>query len=254
MCPVVDVKYLKNKFKERKIEMKNYLLAGVMLLSLSTVFTAGHANAGFAPNVNLVETTPGSIFGVGVDNWSRVVGISGSAVNPNGNYNAGAFRVTDTATTADYLAFCFELAETLDFTPDTDYVVTQVPPVNATVGGLLNNLFTNWFGGVDSADEAAAFQVAIWEIVSDSASINVTTGTFILNSASAAVQSNVALYLGDLTGPGTDYELSYFRNDGAQDLILWEDNLSNNEVSAPATSILIALSLGGLVLVRRKLA
>jgi hypothetical protein len=225
--------------------VKNYIVATILVLGLSAVFTAGFANAGFASNVNLKQTESGSVFGT--PNWSQSVTISGST---SGTFAAGAFRVTDTLSMVNYLAFCFELSQNINL--ETNYSVNQTAP--SSVGGLLNNLFTNSFGDVTGADEAAGFQIAIWEIVTDLGAIDLTSGSFILNSTTAGALSKAGDYLADLGDNGSDYQLSYFRHPERQDLILWEDNLSTNEASAPATSILIALSLGGLALVRRKLA
>lgn len=221
------------------------MLASIMLVSLSTVFAAGSAQAAFASNVNLDETVENNVFGT--DDWKRTVTISGVE---NGNFYAGAFDVTDTVTGTGYMAFCFELDQNLSL--PTDYAVNQTAPSTA-VGGLLNNLFTNSFSEVVDATSAAAFQVAIWEIVYDSGNLGLSSGTF-MASAPSDVLMAAGDFLMDLAGTSSDYNLSFFRSDSSQDLILWEDNLSNNEASAPATSILIALSLGGLVLVRRKLA
>jgi hypothetical protein len=232
--------------------MKNHILAaGVVLLGLSAVFTAGSAKAAFDASVTLAQTETGSNFGT--PNWSESVAISGTV---NRTLPAGAFRVTDTSNNANYLAFCFELTQFIGL-PET-YNVTQTGP-SPTTSVLLDQLFTKSIGFVNDALTAASFQVAVWEIVADSLTgedVDLTSGDFILDAGTFndAVREQAEIFLGNLTGPGDDFDLYYFRNTTEQDLILWDDKLSNNEVSAPATSILVALSLGGLVLVRRKLA
>ena len=234
----------------RKKKMKNHILAaGIVLLSLSAVFTTGSAKAGFDSTVTLAQTFSGSNFGT--PNWSQNVNISGT-VNRTG-LPAGAFRVTDTFDSTNYLAFCFELTQFI--TLPALYNVNQTGP-NPTATGLLDKLFTNSVNLVTNALTAASFQVAIWEIVTDSTNVNLASGNFVLTTATSndAVRDQAQMFLDDLGGTGGGFDISYFRNSSFQDLILWDDELSNNEASAPATSILIALSLGGLVLVRRKLA
>lgn len=232
--------------------MKNHILAaGIVLLSLSAVFTVGSAKAGFDATVTLDQTEDGSNFGT--PNWSTNVDISGTV---NRRLPAGAFRVTDTSDNMDYLAFCIELTQFIDL--PALYNVNQTGP-SATASVLLDQLFTNSVDLVVDALSAASFQVAVWEIVTDSlgsADVDLSDGNFILDAGSfnASVRTTAQSYLDNLVGPGDGYELSFFRNSQFQDLVLWDDELSTNEASAPATSILIALSLGGLVLVRRKLA
>ena len=65
-------------------------------------------------------------------------------------------------------------------------------------------LADHYFSGPDTADSAAAHQVAIWEAVYDPDELDLTKGNFILNSASTAVRDGANTLLTSLGSADLD--------------------------------------------------
>ena len=159
------------------------------------------------------------------------------------NVAAGAFGVSDGG--SDWLAFCIDLFQTYNIPADFD-VVGAPGGEGSPFFQRLDKLYTSYFAGVDTSVEAAAFQIAIWEILYDG-SFNLVDGEFRLAGVGDAVLSQVKAYLAGLDQQsGGGYAFTFLKNDGYQDLVI------ASPVPLPAGALLLLGALGAMGVVRRK--
>ena len=152
---------------------------------------------------------------------------------------AGAFGINDG--TNDWLAFCVDLFESYALGSG---FMPEVNPVRPFMDRL-DKLYTTYFADVDTGTEAAAFQVAIWEIIYDS-DLNVGDGSFKLTST-GSVLTQVNTYLSGLDDKaGGGYAFTFLNKQGAQDLVI------ASPVPLPAGGLLLLGALGAMGVARRK--
>ena len=159
------------------------------------------------------------------------------------NVYAGGFHVS--SANESFNAWCIDLAENL-ILPFTYDVVTS--PFLDSTSDNLSKLFTGYIDEIDRGVEAAAFQVSIWELISDT-SIDLDAGEFQLLS-NQAVEDMANGYLAGLSVFDADYDMQYFTKAGTQDLVTG----TLSPVPLPATGLLLLVGLGGLALAKCKLA
>lgn len=155
---------------------------------------------------------------------------------------AGGFHVTDGTT--PIVAWCIDLAEHLDLSVAYDMVAS---PLSEGVTDMLGQLFDGYAAGIDTGDEAAAFQLAIWELISD--------GTFDLEAGSFRALSNQPVkdlaesYLAGLSAFDPDaWTLKFFAADGTQDFVTGMPS----PVPLPAAGWLLAGAVGALAFGRKR--
>jgi hypothetical protein len=170
------------------------------------------------------------------------------------NYATGAMSYVD-STGSSFLAYCIE--------PDVPFAITSkgfkaytASSFTGTQGTLLEALYSSSFHSVNSGNQQAAFQLAIWEIMGEtSGTLDITQGSFQLKttSGSNAVEALATNYLRAAQryqGPAL-YELTRLSNPTYQDLVVAS---TVTLVPEPET---YALFLGGLgvigLLARRRL-
>ncbi|MGB3245132.1 MAG: hypothetical protein WBB25_11395 [Sulfitobacter sp.] len=187
-----------------------------------------------ASTVNL-KSEGASVWGSGSNVWARNVSYKLNGASKS--HGAGLFRLEETATGKSVLAWCIDLLHVLTLPADHD---TEVASANAAQLGNIDKLFTSSYGEVDSADEAAGFQMALWEIMTDTGSadgLDLTKGGF-QTTGSATPYTLAADYLGRLGTAGTGgYKLTTYYNATSQNLV------SATPVPLPAAGLLL---LGGL--------
>ncbi len=165
------------------------------------------------------------------------------------NVRSGAFSVTDG--TNSFLAWCFDIFAFLD--NDVEYTVTDPadtmdPTITADRDSLLNRLFSSQFADVDTAEEGAAFQLAIWEIVNEdpNGTLGLGDGLFTASDNAGAI-SLANTYLMNLGG-AEDYDLTYYVSGTNQDLMAG----TLAPVPLPAGVLFLMGGLGALGLMRRR--
>ena len=172
-----------------------------------------------------------------------------SVTAPPATANAGAF--TGTWNGQPIIFFCFELTQYFQFgVPYSDYVASN--PSNAQFA-LLSRLFTEAFAHVlDSTDNSAAFQLAVWEILYDPSPTSLSTGTFHVTNdfghpGTVAAATNL---LNNLPAVGT-YSITWLQSPDHQDFVFGTNTLRE----APEPSLLFLASIGlaamGFVMRRR---
>jgi hypothetical protein len=194
--------------------MKRFTAAATIL----TFGLAGSAQAGF-----VMATFNGVSPGQGV---SFSTNGGGSFINTT----AGMFNWTQTGGDYDmpgsgaaFTTFCIEVTQYIS--PGGSYAYDVVPlvlapnsaPMGAGTAAMLSELFGRYYAGVDTADEAAAFQVAIWEVVND-ADLSVSAGSFRIGTAAAFVTSAQAM-LSTLDGTGPSVSLTAISGPTIQDQV-----------------------------------
>ncbi len=159
---------------------------------------------------------------------------------------AGMFRLQDASDGSEILAWCIDLLHFL--TLPSEY--TMADWLDPTVKDNIDRLFTSVYADVDSSDEAAGFQIALWEIVSDTdGGLDLAAGSFTAAGAGAHY-ALAADYLDGLDTAGTGgWNLTFLNSTGdSQDLV------TASQVPLPASIWLFGLALAGLNGVRRKAA
>ena len=116
-------------------------------------------------------------------------------------------------------------------------------------------LSTATTAGAGSGNNAAAFQLAVWEIVYEHSSVTPTydlgAGTFLSNSTSSAPHTTAQTWLAALNNPtnsANNYSITVF-NSGT-----YQDQITFKSVPEPAALGLLGLGLIGLGFARRQSA
>jgi hypothetical protein len=182
------------------------------------------------------------------------------------NVFAGQIRLTLSGSTGfnlngTWTSFCTELNQFIHINgPVRVYEVQQLsdlPIPGAGMGAVKANAVARMYAATNGAqfgtnnDLAAAFQIAVWEVVNDFDgtidSLNVANGNFKGNSLTAAISGNLAaLFAAASNLGGSTSSLIGIGNSSYQDQIL---DLTNG---IPAPGALALLGVAGLVGSRRR--
>lgn len=192
----------------------------------------------------VVDYQEASVFGT--PNLSSSVTI----VSPsfNGSTAAGPFRLTGDNGFGDFDAFCIDLAHYMS--SGNTYTVSGASSYGAVVDSYIDRLFTSAYASLVTSVQGAAFQVALWEIITDTGAASgydLGLGAFTATSSNASVISQATGYLAGLTGASTGgYNLTFLANASSQDLV------TVSPVPVPAAFGMLGLGLAGLFGLRRR--
>jgi hypothetical protein len=210
-------------------------VSGVIALSTATTALAATVNV----------TYQGSD-AFGSPNLSRYLSINSTGIS--GGVYAGPFRLVGSNGFGNFVAFCIDLAQYL--TSGKDYSVAGSSKFGSAVDANIDRLFTSVYSSISTAVQGAAFQVALWEIISDtSGSYNLAGGNFSVDNASysASVIGQANQYLNGLATAGTGgYRLSFLQSSVGQDLV------TISPVPLPAAAGMLGLGLASLFGLRRR--
>ncbi len=212
----------------------------------------------------IAQTAGAATFEVSQQN-SNIFNGPNYSQNVNVNYNgsnqtlgAGIFRLVAKQLingveqdAQNFDAFCIDLDNNIDL---PKVYMTAPNYFDAQTASRVDALFTNVpIGGITSSREAAATQLALWEIVTDE-TLDLGDGDFKLrNNNPAGTVSDATDYLkkitdGDWTGGGADFLL--LDTEGSQDVIAF----GVQPIPLPASVWLLAAGVAGLGALRRKRA
>lgn len=162
-------------------------------------------------------------------------------------HGAGQFQLKDVATLESILAFCIDIFQVLKLphTYDTTPFLETIPM------GQVEALFSNFYLDVDTADEAAGFQLALWEITTErSETLDFGTGRFITTGTGAHYDIAQDYLDGLGNAPTAAWDLTTYFSSTSQDLI--SGTLA--PVPLPLPGLLLLAGLAGLVGLRARKA
>lgn len=193
-----------------------------------------------ATTVNVTWQQNGNAFGA--DNHHETVTVASPGYN--GAVLAGRFQLTGDNGFGDFAAFCVDIYQSLR---NPDRYETPANLFGAAVLNSIDRLYSSVYAQVDSATEAAAFQVALWEVIYDNGSaFDLNAGAF-STSGNANVEALASSYLSGLSNASTGaYNLTFLYSENGQDLV------TASPIPLPATSLLLIAGLGGMAAVRAR--
>ena len=176
----------------------------------------------------------------------------------NGNVNTVKFNWTrqdspgagvNSSIAQDYTAYCVDLAQAVNANSNHAYNVVSPSDHGFSLSQttLLGRLWADYFPVIDTSDESAAFQMAIWEIIHDSAP-NLSDGAFRVNTVAPA-SALATSWIGSVSAVG------YVSTNPVQQLVVLESATVQDQITvvpAPATAALAGLGMLALGSRRRR--
>lgn len=209
--------------------------------ALALALAIGTGSMASAATLTIDYQNSGNVFG------SPNLSASAQITSPeyNGWVNAGPFRLNADGGFGDFVAFCIDLGKYMS--SGQTYVTASASAWGPQVDHNINRLFNTAFAGVDTAVEGAAFQLALWEIITDTGSaLNLGTGAFRVLSVNSAILSQAGAYLAGLGGATTDtYQLTFLNSNTSQNLV------TVSPVPIPAAGGFLLAAMGGLFGLRK---
>ncbi|SEW27262.1 VPLPA-CTERM protein sorting domain-containing protein [Cognatiyoonia koreensis] len=214
------------------------------ILTAAIALTMAFGSSAAASTIT-VDSAHGSVFGeadTGANQWwvKTKFKIDG---NSSGDVYAGAFRLEsdDGGALSEFLAFCLEPLETLNL--PKDYAIGSL--FSQEVTDNLNTLAANAWDLVTNSKTAAAFQMAAWELTTETRNtfdinrgfFKITKNSEMSNAAEAIAQEWLS-HFNDDTWSSDGKQFAILNASGTQDLLT---NVS--VVPLPASGLLL---LGGL--------
>ena len=185
----------------------------------------------------------------------------------SGYIGAGEFsgRLTSNGQTVSFLTYCTDIYQGFAFG------INYAHELVATGSGhgftvrqedLLGKLYTLAGRDVDSTNESAAFQLAVWEIVTETGrSLDLLSGSFYLEQGASTAQRSLAsgwLAQASSSGAAKQFDAQRLYSSTAQDFVVFTPRPPEPEttlrVPEPASYGLVGLALLGLALAGRRKA
>ena len=161
------------------------------------------------------------------------------------NYPAGVMNFTDVATGTGFSAFCVQPLQEIVYGETLVYEIQN--PISLANSDIIARLIGRYLASPPSDQTAAAVQWAIWEVTTETTSVeSLFNGSVrIIESAGNSTAALANDYLANVLNY-SPVALTYLSNPTRQDVVTW------NVVPEPASAGLAALS--GLLLLRRRRA
>ena len=180
-------------------------------------------------------------------------GITGHSSVGAGGFNASYDRTGPTPATS-FVSYCIDLAQT--FSWNVAFTATETNPTSlfgAFRSGALDRLYTQHFAEANTPTLSAAFQLAVWEIVTESstvttyAGLGLGTGTFRATSGDGTARTTADNWLHALgTGGSGLYSLTALVGPNNQ------DQMMATPVPEPETYMMLLAGLGLMGFVARR--
>lgn len=226
------------------------------LFALGLMATVGAAMPAAAATLNIsAQASNGWVFN---DANGQNAWYIGASYTVNGqsrnNIAAGVFRLKATnpldGTVRDFMAFCMSplawLRLPLDYTTGNNLGRTALTRLSALANGAWDQ--------ITNSRTAGAFQLAVWEIVSEAGGLDLATGNFVLTRTSSTSAKDLAQGWLDQVETGgfrpNPYTINTFKANNTQDLMTNDPS----PVPLPAGLGLLGLGLAALAAAKAKRA